>query len=1325
MPTTDDDSVANATAAVESPPNVAAAVSNGSGISNNNKKKVKTPATTTASASAEKENGSSRRRSSGGGGNKLTYQQYIHQAIVALADRTGSSQPAIGKWILQNHDSLGGNAQFKNHLNAALKQGVKANHFVKIKASYKIAAAWKEKERAKKRKVVAAKKQALVKKKTVTKAVTLKEAKEQNRKKLQEVSESLTGEELTKLKAKMARQEESARQRQDAERKVKERAERLRRRRFPMEDTKLHAEDRELAVKPPVDVIGRPYLPYFWHCTLPFDHELRAGKTSSQVLNASKVDGRDHGSFGLVPDVLQVYHFFRGDVHWSGDDVDNAIVPDFSLQHLMNAVEQVSTGNSRKGRMVPPLIAHLFVTCLQMLCQEPVNNDDGSVSPAELKLRRDLYEHLKPALSPASWGDVCFLYMDAMNRYYTTDATQDVNIVQALNTDTAFLLGVQDHAVVPMTPAVTAASVLQKEEDTLVLLPAGYQGYLGDERGVLMRAHAKLARQDPWQLTAEELMALLRALTDDVLAMHSAISEDIAARDEEMHELLRNKRSADAKFRKVRLAFEGPKKPAQKKASNGEAESIKVDTAKDDGNGKRSADAENEDTNEKDKAEEHFKPTATKKQFEAANKAQQKASDGYEKGIRKLVSRTEPIGYDRDFNAVYCFRHDPEILYVENLRPPSNVASHLPEEMQIGRRSWHVIETTSLFDEYVTSLDIRGRREHDLHEELLGPQGAQQSLRRYLHDDVKEQNAANAQLKDKEALKERLENARKKCDEESRRSGRLAGKAEEELWDIEKEINDLEKKISGESVLPETRDYDELTGLNLLRKFDSSGRMETRRTREKKKAKDTRRFDLMPCSKLWSTGSVDGTGLPGMLVASMLGLEENCNLLTPWERKDLTRSAWISRLEGAIYAWNDISPMIFGSPDMVRNGKINSIMANGAETPSQVRRDSMNTTESDRKRRKIESPGASTPSAISHSVSQIITILKQPLLDLEARVAEITNLAVATRDAELADENMSTDGSEDDKANQERLERAWKRIVNRIRNTPTKRHVQIREMVVDAIAAARKAHLSNVVSELRAALLQYHPSAAGRCKASAIEALEAHGDYIEDEDDDTDDDEDEANDDGGGVVQDEIPSVISAEAAILVSCLEGSDDATRIDWINAVKDCKTISRLAALNAAFVDNAKKRLEKLEVERDELSNALTNWEKEEERRNKNRAGKKTTGKPQKETQGPSEVWANVRITDEICMAKAEDYPWWPAKKCEPKNPELAKSLKSLDRTLVSLIGEMGGLRVVKNEKMVPFTGKKIADEGQGDIRKEVRSQLDDCMTMARRILRGRSS
>jgi histone H1/5 len=64
----------------------------------------------------------------------------IHEAIVALKDRTGSSAPAISKWILANNEhakSIPPN-MFKSRLNLSIKQGVNDGRFTKIKGSYKI-----------------------------------------------------------------------------------------------------------------------------------------------------------------------------------------------------------------------------------------------------------------------------------------------------------------------------------------------------------------------------------------------------------------------------------------------------------------------------------------------------------------------------------------------------------------------------------------------------------------------------------------------------------------------------------------------------------------------------------------------------------------------------------------------------------------------------------------------------------------------------------------------------------------------------------------------------------------------------------------------------------------------------------------------------------------------------------------------------------------------------------------------------------------------------------------------------------------------------------
>ena len=71
---------------------------------------------------------------------KPTYLEMTHEAIVALKDRTGSSAPAISKWILVNNEHAKSTPPntFKSRLNLSIKQGVKDGRFTKIKGSYKI-----------------------------------------------------------------------------------------------------------------------------------------------------------------------------------------------------------------------------------------------------------------------------------------------------------------------------------------------------------------------------------------------------------------------------------------------------------------------------------------------------------------------------------------------------------------------------------------------------------------------------------------------------------------------------------------------------------------------------------------------------------------------------------------------------------------------------------------------------------------------------------------------------------------------------------------------------------------------------------------------------------------------------------------------------------------------------------------------------------------------------------------------------------------------------------------------------------------------------------
>eukprot|EP00956_Cyclotella_meneghiniana_P002827 scaffold3321_cov25-Cyclotella_meneghiniana.AAC.1 len=92
----------------------------------------------------------------------MSYKAGIVKAISELKDRTGSSSIAIKKHMQANlpADKKWMNAAFLK----ALKDGVEAGDFVKVKASYKLSAAFKEKSKPKKK---AAPKKTAPKKKTV------------------------------------------------------------------------------------------------------------------------------------------------------------------------------------------------------------------------------------------------------------------------------------------------------------------------------------------------------------------------------------------------------------------------------------------------------------------------------------------------------------------------------------------------------------------------------------------------------------------------------------------------------------------------------------------------------------------------------------------------------------------------------------------------------------------------------------------------------------------------------------------------------------------------------------------------------------------------------------------------------------------------------------------------------------------------------------------------------------------------------------------------------------------------------------------------------
>eukprot|EP00980_Cylindrotheca_fusiformis_P010674 scaffold2381_cov128-Cylindrotheca_fusiformis.AAC.15 len=745
---------------------------------------------------------------------KTTYVQMVTDAIVSLRDRTGSSQVAIKKYLLANNPGVTPE-KLKQNLNKALKTGIKSNRFVKVKASFKIHPEFRKKMKSKKSKVV---------KKTPTKA-ELAAQREKDRK-------------LAKEKARL---------------------DRIRKRKFPMEDLQLIAEDRELDVS--VSLPPRPSL------TLVLPENPSACKSDSTRT-------------GLLEDVFHVYHFFRGDVGW-GINQEKGVAP-FSLQHWLGCVQQVLVGAAKRSRMLPPLMTHLFVVALQNLVPE----------------------ELQAALTPASWSEILMLYMDAMDRFHETELSQKSNAIPGQPIDTEHLFGNSE-----------------KRKDDLHLEETKPEHSYLDK--TLAKVHSKLLTQDPWMLSADELLALLRALADDLLAIAAETAVELDDRLQESTELLKNKRYADSNYRKLqatRLKEHGEIKAEEKMRIESGLKATRSNT-------------------------KSF--TVSETQLESAKRAQQKANDAYEKARMSRPIRTEPIGIDRDFNEYYHFWNDPLRVFVlqRGKALPSSRPSKL-QNLENFRTSWYSINHRSILESYMKSLDVRGERESALYQAL-------EPACRLVDDDIKVANERKAQLKEKRELQRKLENAKLKC-EFGRKSGRLAAQSEQELSVLEAEIATLEEKIAATKE-PNKPDLEEETGLKLLRLFENEPRNKTRATRSNMQSQidGNDSFPRLPCSSLCSTGSIDGTGVVGSVVWDLLKLEERVERLCSYEEDG--REEWVTSLEMAVKSWHVASP-----PVLEEMTKDNSVV-NGSNG---------------KKQKVAGSPDANVSGGQTHSAAQILTMLK-------------------------------------------------------------------------------------------------------------------------------------------------------------------------------------------------------------------------------------------------------------------------------------------------------------------------------------------------------------
>lgn len=435
----------------------------------------------------------------------------------------------------------------------------------------------------------------------------------------------------------------------------------------------------------------------------------------------------------------------------------------------------------------------------------------------------------------------------------------------------------------------------------------------------------------------------------------------------------------------------------------------------------------------------------------------------------------------------------------------------------------------------------------------------------------------------------------------------------------------------------------------------------------------------MTCDKLWWDDKVGGNGTVNVLVNALLEMEDKCNDLSPWRRHDTTRDEWRNQLSAASVAWTQDCSMQLG--------------------PSSEHEDEM------------------TSASLRMSHATIVASIKGSLKDLELRVFEISGQKKAVEEADTAEEDGGAQSDDEDDADQKKRGQNWKIKINALNKVPTPKYTLIRDIIVAAITVARKAHLNQVAAELKAALQLHRPHAAGEAKVAAIAVLEKYGGYDAsgDEEEDVDFDELAAVDAPAESPDNEadgaaITSMLCSEAIMMSGSIGGDDDADPYDWSDAIKECKSLSRLAALSQCFLSKAYDVVARIELERGELDSLLGVNAKRQSR-------SKKASNIKKSRDSSVAIWCDSKLTDRLVKAKVTNYPWWPARVCELLDPLIAEGVKDCGHIVISSVGNPG-MFLVPEKDVVDFI-EETEDDLSLDA--EVATSLRESTAIAKKLWR----
>jgi len=578
------------------------------------------------------------------------------------------------------------------------------------------------------------------------------------------------------------------------------------------------------------------------------------------------------------------------------------------------------------------------------------------------------------------------------------------------------------------------------------------------------------------------------------------------------------------------------------------------------------------------------------------------------------------------------------------------------------KREWQAIDKRSTFDAFVGSLDVRGRREKTLAETF-----EDMKIRKRLRNDYKEIAAARAAEKSKEDLFKKLREAEEALaiEEEgsSRRSGRLAGIVQSELvTTVEKLRNqaELEKSIQTQLLIPP--DWREVTGIEKLVEFEKDHAQYL-------KNMGVKDVEYQMASRVWEEGPFV------LIINKMLEVQVLYEDLIPADE----HSSWKKKLENTMDLWAENCTSLLGpqSPEV-----------------KQVNREN---------------------DSGKLSVIKLLDMIRKPLIELEERVSRISGIGGLSQFIQEANKNFNEEEEE-----QKRAILRWKRQIHLLYSTVTMRSTSVREILIRAIALARKSGQKSATAELQDALKLLRPNSAGPTKVEALAVLERHGGYdpMEDGEDDDDVEGSAMNDDDiidltKSASSSEVQSKLTTEALVFNASLSSDTELGSEQWRRAVRQCKTLATLSALFYTFSKSATNLLKALKKERNTFEKAMLIWEAESafstSRRKKKQGGSRFNVS--------SKIWVNCVTTTEFVWVKRRSFPWWPAQICELHDSDLARTLKKCGRSVIRFVGETyTHVAMHGSEIRSPFNLSDAEDLTK--YNDDTTTKFKECMDMVRR-------